>query len=52
MGKLCFQSCFAVGVEEISARLADTKAAHPELSVLVMAVLAERLVRPVAGSWG
>ena len=36
MGKLFFQSRFAASVEEISALVEDTKAAHPELSVVVL----------------
>jgi hypothetical protein len=36
MGKLFYQSRFAASVEEISALVEDTKAAHPELSVVVL----------------
>jgi replicative DNA helicase len=36
MGKLFYQSRFAATVEEISALVEDTKAAHPELSVVVL----------------
>ncbi|MEB3167970.1 MAG: DnaB-like helicase C-terminal domain-containing protein [Synechococcaceae cyanobacterium] len=36
MGKLFYQSRFAASVEEISALVEDSKAAHPELSVVVL----------------